>query len=272
MGRLFGIPDIHGRLDLLNKLLTKLETEHQLDLTVDKLIFLGDMIDRGPDSKGVLERVRELHQKHPETVVVLRANHEDMMVVALLRGHWPTMQMWMNNGGGKTLWSFGDLSQGIAPQTNPVPRDILEWLRDLPLFHREHGFFFSHAPAPKEKDREKSDQGKPFTAYELMWNYMDDERGQSRNHGTESDGTPIVGVCGHIHRLSSNLFCPRHYEHYLFLDAGCGCYHKAPLVATEVRSREVFAVWPDGQEPILNPPRPHIPKVLRMPTRNDQIE
>ena len=59
MKRILAISDIHGELDLFNKLLEKVE----YDASTDQLILLGDYVDRGPDSKGVLERVVELKQQ-----------------------------------------------------------------------------------------------------------------------------------------------------------------------------------------------------------------
>ena len=57
MSKLFVIPDIHGRRDLLDQLLEKLGPRLSLLHGCDKLIFLGDMIDRGPDSAGVIKKV-----------------------------------------------------------------------------------------------------------------------------------------------------------------------------------------------------------------------
>jgi serine/threonine protein phosphatase 1 len=263
MSRLFAVPDIHGRNDLLQRLLQTLRSDlYSLDLTQDKLIFMGDMIDRGPDSKGVLDTVRKLESDHPGRVIVLRGNHEGLCLNALRRGRWDDISTWLypGNGGGATLGSFNaEASNRMIPKENPIPDEYLDWMENLPNFHEEPGFFFSHAPVPKEKDRPSALRDKPFTDWELTWTYFEDERGKSRHH-KDKEGKDVVGVCGHIHRLSRGLFSPRYYEHYLFLDAGSGCSPKAPLVCTEVKSRTPIEIWPDGVTPIIPPKREYIPQ------------
>jgi hypothetical protein len=146
----------------------------------------------------------------------------------------------------------------IVHVKNPIPDEYLDWMDSLKNFHEEPGFFFSHAPVPKEKDRPITLRDKPFTDYELTWTYLEDERGKSRHH-RDKEGNKIVGVCGHIHRLSRGLFTPRYYQHYLFLDAGCGCSDKAPLVCTEVTQRIPIEIWPPGVTPIVHKKRTYIP-------------
>jgi Icc-related predicted phosphoesterase len=260
MARIFAIPDIHGRKDLLERLLTALRDEHKLDLSVDKLIFLGDMIDRGPDSKGVLDICRKLKEDHPANVVALRGNHDQFMVNCFRKGRFDDWALWFHpaNGGSETIKSFGLSFINGLPE-GKIPEEYISWIESLPNYHEEPGFFFSHAPVPKEKDRKWFLQGKPFTEEELTWTYFEDEKGKSRHH-KDKDGKDVVGVCGHIHRLQRGLFTPRHYQHYLFLDAGCGCSQKAPLVCTEVISRTIIDVWPEGVTPIVPKSREYIPQ------------
>jgi hypothetical protein len=230
MTRLYAIPDIHGRKDLLDKLLEKLYTEEKLDLTQDKLIFLGDMIDRGADSKGVMDTIRDLLEKHPTNVVALAGNHEWLAIGASINpSNYDKVALWEMNGGDSTRKSF-------SPHTN-IPDDYIRWMALLPLSHEEPGFFFSHAPVPREDRRLLINKGQPFTNEELTWTYSIDELGIARDHGYG-----IVGVCGHIHALRKGIFEPRFYDHYIFADAGCGCHPRAPLVAIEVRTRKVITV------------------------------
>ena len=71
--RLLAIGDIHGCLTALNKLLHIMQPQPD-----DQLVALGDYVDRGPDSRGVIERVRALRRTHP--LVCLRGNHDVMML------------------------------------------------------------------------------------------------------------------------------------------------------------------------------------------------
>lgn len=233
MGRLYGIADIHGRLDLLNKLLDTLYTVHNLDLSVDKIIFTGDMVDRGPDSYGVLTRIKALEEAHPGHVIVLAGNHEWINIMRFARGSSEDVDMFERNGGLDTLRSYQ------LAGFSGITQDHLVWMSKLPLKHEEPGFFFSHAPVPRESYRNLLNKGQDFTPDELTWTYNRDEWGVARDHGNG-----IIGFCGHVHALSKGLLEPRFYDHYIYGDSGCGCSDKAPLCAIEVRTREVIYAWP----------------------------
>lgn len=247
MGKIYCIPDVHGEIGLLQEALLTLYPIFE-DGT-DKIIFMGDLIDRGPSSKQVLDTVMELSYQDPN-IIVLRGNHEQFMINTFRNKRIEEVQIWFHpgNGGSRTIANFGTLNEFWETGERYV-----NWLESLPLFHEEPGFFFSHAPLPKEKDREKP--GIPFTNHEYIWTYFDHEEGKSRVHENK------VGVCGHIHKLRSGIFGPRFYGHYLFLDAGAGCHPRAPLVVTEVTERKTFWVWPDkpirsvGNEKVQQDPR-----------------
>lgn len=242
--RLFVIPDIHGRHDLLAALLEELFDKRGLDPTSEKLIFLGDMVDRGPDSYKVLSHVQLLTQMYPGHCLALFGNHERLMLDGInerdaeRRGKDqapPSMsdyQLWMWNGGGATERSFPG---------RMLPPEMKEWVESLPLYHEEQGFFFSHAPVPRERNRKYEMKGLPFNEEELTWTYHSDEVFLA-----SADMLPegLTGVCGHIHQLGKSVMMPRFYDRYIFADAGCGCSDKAPLVAIEVKTREVVYSWP----------------------------
>lgn len=228
MNRIFAIPDIHGRNDLLQQLLKELTFIHLLDLTKDKLIFLGDYIDRGSDSRGVIETIKDLCEKHPENVKAVRGNHEDMAIDACLQGSLNKTYLWIMNGGDKTTKSY---SPHITPPY--MHPEHIKWIASLPLYHLEPGFFFSHAPVHKNYNGDYQDLS--------TWTYLDfiEEESNSKNFGDK------VGVCGHIHRLREGFQTkPRMYPHYIFADSGCGCSPKAPLTCVEVISREIITIWP----------------------------
>ena len=225
---LYFIPDIHGRLDLLELLFYKLRMQG-LDLSKDKVIFGGDMIDRGPDSHGVVNYVRALHTAHPDTVVVLAGNHEWLCINACTRGRMDDWDLWVNyNGGFKTLDSYPG---------ERVSENHVQWMASLPLSHEEPGFFFSHAPVPPENKRGHM-KGQPYSKEELTWTYGQPEHDFGRVHEGK------IGVCGHIHALRRGVQEPRFYDHYIFADAGSGCHEDAPLVAIEVNTREVTYARP----------------------------
>lgn len=240
MTNLIFIPDVHGEFDLLWRLWTELLVRG-LNLDAgDKVIFGGDMIDRGLRSRDVVQFIRDLVDNNPGSVIALKGNHEDFAIEAHRYpgpGRQDARECWCrpNNGGAVTLASFG----------GEVPSDVLDWFESLPIKHEEPGFFFSHAPAPRENRRSimvrDTTPWTPFSERELIWTYSKDEFGVARDFG---NGT--VGVCGHIHKLEDGIFSPRFYPHYIFADSGSGCHERAPLVAIEVKTREV--VWSFPQQ------------------------
>ncbi|MBA4353485.1 MAG: serine/threonine protein phosphatase [Novosphingobium sp.] len=105
--RVYAIGDIHGRLDLFELLLERIEADDAARGRADtRLILLGDLIDRGPDSRGVVDRAMALMQGGK--VRVLAGNHEEMLLGSL--GHEETLRHFLRHGGKETLFSYG-LSQ-----------------------------------------------------------------------------------------------------------------------------------------------------------------
>src|SRR5947207_13892308 len=100
-GRTFAIGDIHGDLTALHTLFERLPA-----LTdEDTVVFLGDSIDRGPGSAGVVEFVRKLEDRGPAKVVALRGNHEDAWLQVIDKG-WPEFIMPRTNGCFESYCSF----------------------------------------------------------------------------------------------------------------------------------------------------------------------
>src|SRR2546421_9656317 len=104
------IGDVHGKLALLNRLIQ--ETGYQAG--EDRLIFIGDLVDRGEDSRGVVERAIELQRESPDQVMIIKGNHEAMMEAAL--GQPPDAQqaeLWFYNGGVENLQSYVNENGGV---------------------------------------------------------------------------------------------------------------------------------------------------------------
>ncbi|MFO0553422.1 MAG: metallophosphoesterase family protein [Polyangiaceae bacterium] len=155
--RTFAIGDIHGDLRALDSLLGKLPELR----SSDTLVFVGDYIDRGPDSKGVIERVRSLEKTCPAKVVALRGNHEDAWVKVADEG-WPEFVMPRTNGCLEALRSF---TGGPVPSSDDIPddkeliallrasffpADVLDWMRALPYFYENNHAIFVHAGLVKK--------------------------------------------------------------------------------------------------------------------------
>jgi serine/threonine protein phosphatase 1 len=135
----YAIPDLHGRIDLLDSAIDRI-VGHSAD-KVATVVTLGDYVDRGPSSRQVIERLMSW-RSDTLTLVNLRGNHEAMM--------WETcnnlaeLGWWTENGGGQTLASYGQSSQE-DPDPRIVPRAHLQWIADLPLIHVDQHRVFVHA-------------------------------------------------------------------------------------------------------------------------------
>src|SRR5215210_552236 len=115
----YAIGDIHGRLDLLTILLAQIE-QHRAgrDRTI---VFLGDYIDRGPDSAGVIATVRRLQAREPDAIVCLKGNHEDLMLKAYRDES--KVDLWVMNGSYETMISFGPRCAGRCPAMGRGPAE-----------------------------------------------------------------------------------------------------------------------------------------------------
>lgn len=129
-GRLLAIGDIHGCRDQLIALLAKVKPQAS-----DRLIFLGDYIDRGPHSKEVIDLVLALRQRCPHCVF-LKGNHEAMFLDYLVRGETLTF---LRNGGDATLASYA------AAGCEGIPQAHRDFLNDLQLHYETDHFIFVHA-------------------------------------------------------------------------------------------------------------------------------
>lgn len=132
----YAVGDIHGRLDLLHAAVEAI-AGHVCDREF-RVVFLGDYVDRGPESRGVIEYLIALQQRWP--VLCLKGNHEDLMLRALTNppGNW---SRWLDNGGGATLASYG----GSEDEPDAVPAEHLAWLSGLPLTTGDRHRIFVHA-------------------------------------------------------------------------------------------------------------------------------
>jgi len=138
---LYAIGDIHGRLDKLDALLAALPLRPD-----DRLVFLGDYVDRGPDSRGVVDRLLEVAERHP--AVFLMGNHESMFLdfIGWEGPHYFGADVFVANGGAETLLSY-DWFETPEPRLRNfrLPPAHERFFRSLRLHHVEGDFLFVHA-------------------------------------------------------------------------------------------------------------------------------
>lgn len=156
--RVYAIGDVHGRADLLAKLLNNIAADcsskavKNAGFTKNVLVMLGDLVDRGPASKEVLEifcgTLPEKIEKNFE-IIILRGNHEVMMM-DFIRGSEDAYD-WLGNGGMETLESYGidphyrDFDELRAEFKEKLPKSHLGLLRKMKLRHRIGDYLFVHA-------------------------------------------------------------------------------------------------------------------------------
>ena len=139
------IPDIHGCVKTLQTLIEELIKPTRWD----ELYFLGDYIDRGPDSKGVIDYIIGL-QKEKYNITALRGNHEDFVIELYeaelnSRFAWfhrfadKKYRSWMDIGGRDTLRSF-DISE-----LRDIPQEYIEWMKNLDYYVKMDDFILVHA-------------------------------------------------------------------------------------------------------------------------------
>lgn len=188
--RIYAVGDVHGCLAELRALMGIIDADSvAAPIEGRRLIFLGDYVDRGPDSKGVIETMIGLRQAAPEAVF-LKGNHEAAMLdfMANPRQHGE----WLHWGGDKTLESYGlahvmarDEADLAAELSRVMPTAHRDFLESLDLMHVEGDYVFVHAglkPGVALDDQDASD---------LMWI-------RNEFHKTPSDKRPDkIVVHGH---------------------------------------------------------------------------
>ena len=131
----YAVGDIHGSLHKLRELIARCR-RHAAGRPA-AFVFLGDYIDRGADSAGVIRALIELQSERREEVIALKGNHEALLL-GIVDGLAPPRD-WYLQGGMATLQSYDAQSAGA------LPRDHLAWLRSLRLSHDDGRRFFVHA-------------------------------------------------------------------------------------------------------------------------------
>lgn len=160
--RVYAIGDVHGRSDLLDVLLERIRRDDAARPAAEThLVFLGDLIDRGPDSRGVVERVMALRER-AERVHVLKGNHEEVFLQTL-DGDAGAMRLFARIGGRETLASYGigdeefdngsydELVRRAARKVPPSHRDFLAAAEDCLILG---DYLFVHAGIRPDVDLE----------------------------------------------------------------------------------------------------------------------
>lgn len=217
--RLFAIGDIHGCFDQFRTLV-----EEEIKLTCnDRLILLGDYIDRGYKIREVTDYIIDLIQNGFD-VIPLIGNHEAMMLDAV--DNADRLSGWFMNGGYETLYSFG------VGSPDKLDKMYLGFFRNLHYYHIEDQFIFVHAGFNDEIADPLAD------TYHMLWSRRESYSNPFFNGKTIIHGhTPVpLAVCRE--EIASGT-------RFINIDTGCVYFEfegLGHLTAIELFTREIFSV------------------------------
>ena len=152
MLKVYAIGDIHGSLRALCRLIA--ECERDADGRPMRLVFIGDYIDRGPDSRGVVDYIINLQSRLAVNAICLMGNHEALALSAI---DDLNTENWILNGGDMTLRSYG-VSSALE-----LPAAHVAWLRSLRLAFDDGLRFFVHAGINPARPLDRQDR------HDLLW-------------------------------------------------------------------------------------------------------
>lgn len=239
--RIYAIGDVHGQLAMLEEALRRIEADGG---TEAKVVLLGDYIDRGPESRAVLEALMEA-QARGRPWVMLKGNHDAYLPQFIRDGEAfgsrtrPGLS-WFDPilGGDKTMASYGvetgdrAIPDILAEARGKVPEAHCDFIDSLPLLHETEDLLFVHAGlrpgiAPADQD-----------PLDLLWirePFLSDK----------SDHGKLV-VHGH-----TAVDRPEHCGNRINLDGGAGW--NRPLLPAVFEGRDVWLLTETGRVPLLPP-------------------
>jgi serine/threonine protein phosphatase 1 len=225
----------------------------------DTLVFLGDLIDRGPDAPGVVADVIALQRDHPERVICLRGNHEQMMLDFIDTGD----TLWLSHvtGGEKTFEQYTgdhlritteeDFKRARRETLECTPPEHIAFFRQLPFYYEDEYALYVHAGL---EDGQHPSESAPHT---LLWSrdikFFKNYRGKPCVFGhTPTAFLPLRGRVG------------RHgiYISHSAIGLDTGYNHNSPLSCLSLPDFTLYQTF-ENNERALHPISAFIPKALR---------
>lgn len=239
----FVIGDVHGRCAQLHGLLGMIP-RHDGE---DTLVFLGDLIDRGPDAPGCVDLVMKMCKENPERVICLRGNHEQMLL-DFIEG---SANLWITpvTGGERTFEQYvqkrlqvdkeQDLENARRDVEKSVPAEHLDFFNSLPYFHEDEYAIYVHAGLELEKHpRETSPQA-------LLWmrdmSFYKNYRGKPCIFGHTP--TPLLPLLGRLGRHGI-------YMSHSAIGIDTGYNVQSPLSCLSLPDFALYQMFADGREEV----------------------
>lgn len=212
--RVIAIGDIHGCSDALSGLIEVISPQ-----VSDTIVMLGDAIDRGPDSRGVVSLLLDLADRC--TLVPIFGNHEEMLLAAIDRPS--TTATWLGCGGRETLKSYG------VSQPSQVLRDHVLYMRTWRDYFETATHFFAHGNYDPRQPLERQEWG--FQRWESLGPVLPAPHESGK-----------LAVLGHTSQKSGELL---RADHLVCIDTFC-CGGKW-LTAYDTTNDRFYQVGPDGR-------------------------
>lgn len=253
---IIAIGDIHGHSDLLDALLDAAAKQPRRAARRE-VVFLGDLIDRGPDSLGTIRLARAAKDRlQANEAIFLMGNHETMLRMAVdatlnRDTRLDAFECWRMNGGRAVLEEIG-LGRGSPDAVREsLPADCLDWLGKLQASHRSGELLFVHAGlhpgvALDAMLAARWDEAPTYICEDLHWAWVRGpfllhEPGESGHHG-------LFVVHGHTpHEQQVHTHEEQIRRARLNLDGGTYNYGMAKLAILSGREATVFTAISDGE-------------------------
>ena len=237
----FVVGDVHGRHAQLRRLLAMISRDEDSDT----LVFLGDLIDRGPDAPGCVELVMNLVRENPERVLCLRGNHEQMLL-DFIEG---SANLWITpvTGGERTYEQYTgkvltitkehDLVEARSEIEKSVPAEQLDFLNTLPYYHEDDYAIYVHAGLDRVK------HPKDTAPQALLWmrdmEFYKNYRGKPCIFGHTP--TPLLPLRGRVGRHGI-------YISHSAIGIDTGYNIQSPLSCLSLPDFSLYQAFADGHE------------------------
>jgi serine/threonine protein phosphatase 1 len=164
----YGVGDIHGMRGLLDNLIGLIEADAHASGERAVVVFLGDLVNRGPSSRQVLERLIEGPRRDGDRWITLRGNHDQMMLDAVAGKSEAAFRQWMQKGGMKTLASYGvgRKEASLSRARRAIPSGHLSFLNGLPFYYRAGNHIFVHAGIDPRRPLDRQSETRMMTIRE----------------------------------------------------------------------------------------------------------
>lgn len=213
-GVIYAVGDVHGCFDLLEQLWGQIEADAQRRLALGSqatVVFLGDYVDRGPDSRRVLAWCEKLRCTPPVwcVPVFLIGNHEALMLEFARSGNFGAYEDWVGNGGDAALESFGIALSDLPTMAKELRRilqgEFADLFESLQRSHQEPGFLFVHAGINPEVSLQAQDPEDLIWIREpFLWSTAD--FGVRVVHGHTITSSPDVEILANRINVDTGAF------------------------------------------------------------------